>query len=89
MAQTYSDPTREDDPYALPNVEVFYVDEFEAAENARLNGNGTNDFLDCVVADKPGWYWWSCFPGCLPDGDPYGPFDTEQEAITDARDTES
>ena len=89
MAQTYSDPTREDDLYALPNVEVFYVDEFEAAENARLNGNGTNDPIDYVVAETPGWYWWSCFPGCLPDSDPYGPFDTEQEAINDARDTES
>lgn len=31
------------------------------------------------------WYWWPCFPGCLPDGDPEGPFDTEQEAMEDAR----
>ena len=31
-----------------------------------------------------GWYWWACFPGCLPDGDPSGPFETEQEAIKDA-----
>ncbi len=33
---------------------------------------------------KPGFYWWSCFPGCLPDGDPSGPFETEQDAIKDA-----
>lgn len=33
----------------------------------------------------PGWYWWSCFPGCLPDGDPMGPFATEAEALADAR----
>ena len=32
-----------------------------------------------------GWYWWPCFPGCLPDGDPIGPFDYEQEAIDNAR----
>jgi len=32
----------------------------------------------------PGWYWWACFPGCMPDGDPSGPFQTEQEAIDDA-----
>jgi hypothetical protein len=31
------------------------------------------------------WYWWPCFPGCLPDGDPEGPFDTEEEAMEDAR----
>lgn len=24
------------------------------------------------------------FPGCMPDGDPSGPFATEQEAIDDA-----
>jgi hypothetical protein len=33
----------------------------------------------------PGWYWWACFPGCLPDGEPNGPFTTEQEAIDDAQ----
>lgn len=31
-----------------------------------------------------GWYWWPCFPGCLPDGDPVGPFDTERDAVLDA-----
>ena len=31
------------------------------------------------------WYWWSCFPGCLPDGDPCGPFDTSTEAYHDAQ----
>ncbi len=31
------------------------------------------------------WYWWACFPGCLPDtDDALGPFDTEDEAIDDA-----
>tara|TARA_R100001126_G_scaffold102699_1_gene88390 strand:+ start:902 stop:1108 length:207 start_codon:yes stop_codon:yes gene_type:complete len=32
----------------------------------------------------PGWYWWACFPGCMPDGDPAGPFESEQDAIDDA-----
>ena len=35
---------------------------------------------------KSGFYWWSCFPGCLPDGEPSGPFENEQEAIKDATD---
>ena len=38
-----------------------------------------------TVKHLAGWYWWSCFPGCLPDGDPIGPFSTEEEAIADAR----
>ena len=35
--------------------------------------------------ERTGWFWWSCFPGCLPDSDPYGPFDSEQDALDDAR----
>ena len=31
-----------------------------------------------------GWYWWPCFPGCLPDGDAVGPFQTGREAVIDA-----
>jgi hypothetical protein len=34
---------------------------------------------------EAGWYWWACFPGCLPDSDPVGPFATEAEAIADAQ----
>lgn len=34
---------------------------------------------------EPGWYWWACFPGCTPEGDPEGPFATEQEAINAAQ----
>ena len=33
---------------------------------------------------EPGWYWWPCFPGCLPDGDATGPFQTERAAVIDA-----
>lgn len=33
-----------------------------------------------------GWYWWPCFPGCLPDGEPTGPFESEDEAVCDALD---
>ena len=33
---------------------------------------------------KPGFYWQACFPGCLPDSEPMGPFETEEQAIQDA-----
>jgi hypothetical protein len=32
-----------------------------------------------------GWYYWFCFPGCMPDSDPIGPFTTEAEALADAQ----
>lgn len=37
---------------------------------------------------KTGWFWQSCYPGCLPDGDPNGPFDTDAEALADAQEQE-
>jgi hypothetical protein len=74
VSQVYSDPSREADPHALPNVEVFYAKagEWQDFETSERN--------------EAGWYWWPCFPGCLPDGEPSGPFETEAEAIADARD---
>ena len=66
MTQSYFDPSRAEDPYALPVLETFYLD-------------GTDD-----EGDDAGWYWQACFPGCLPDGDPVGPFATEDEALDDA-----
>jgi hypothetical protein len=32
-----------------------------------------------------GWYWWACFPGCMPDGDPMGPFESEAAAYLNAQ----
>ena len=76
MTSEYSDPTREENPYALPNIEVFQVPEDYQPET------------DDGTPLEPGWYWWSCLPGCLPDSEPTGPFDSEQEALEDARDCE-
>ena len=33
---------------------------------------------------KPGWYWWACYPGCLPEGEPSGPFATSSQAHENA-----
>jgi len=79
MTQAYSDPTRADDPHALPNIEVFYMsDQFSAQDDIA--------FSHIVGYADAGWYWWACFPGCLPDGDPIGPFHTEADALADAQD---
>lgn len=74
MAQHYSDPKRASNPTALPDVETFELT-FENTKNFGAEGEPPG----------PGWYWWSCFPGCLPDGEPTGPFDTEAEALADAQ----
>ena len=48
-----------------------------------FEGAGNFSYLSDTVYPR-GYYWWSCFPGCLPDSDPVGPFKTESDAITDA-----
>jgi hypothetical protein len=66
--QVYSDPSREADPWSLPDAEVWFN-----ADDTELEGRG--------------YYYWFCLPGCMPDSEPCGPFDTEAEAIAAARDT--
>jgi hypothetical protein len=64
-----------DQPYG--SCEVFYVSPKFAIECGA-------PYLDEDGLPMPGWYWWACFPGCMPDGEVMGPFDTEQEAMDDA-----
>jgi len=49
-------------------IEVFYAD----------------DELACAFGGSPGWHWWACYPGCLPDSDAFGPFTTSYRALKDA-----
>lgn len=41
-----------------------------------------------VPPTEPGYYWWPCSPGCLPDGDPCGPHRTSAEAHREAMEGE-
>jgi hypothetical protein len=42
-----------------------------------FDGGGDQDL-------SPGWYWWACLPGCMPDGEPSGPFASSMLAKSDA-----
>jgi hypothetical protein len=93
--QTYSDPSRETDPYALPDIEVFQLtaEDFMFAVRDTWMFDAIDDEMsnwgeDIRKAGKAlaGWYWHSCFPGCIPDSDPIGPFETAAEAEADAQD---
>lgn len=78
MSQHYSDPSRETDPYALPDVEVFYMTAAEARQFEHCGGSDDDPPMN-------GWYYWYIMPGCLPDSEPFGPFATEQDAINAMR----
>lgn len=103
MTQAYSDPERESDPHALPDIEVFQLTATEVVQSdedlmyeaskefplMHMNSQEREKALEWAVEESGatgGWFWWSCFPGCLPDSEPFGPFKTEQEALEDARD---
>jgi len=77
--QFYFDETREGEPYSLPDGEVFYADAGD------LWDVDSGCYPSTDEPNDPGWYYWTCFPGCLPDSDPIGPFATEAEALADAR----
>src|ERR1019366_3347501 len=97
MSQHYSDKTHESDPYSLPNVEVFQAVQADCPHCTTTNvGDGFTFYCDSCskgrkgyTADSDqitkGWYWQACFPGCLPDGDPNGPYETEQAAVDAAQ----
>ena len=99
--QAYSNPDRESDPHALPDIEVFELTAEEAVEQdedlmwkagkqfplMHMNSRDREKAIDWAVKESQatgGWFWWSCFPGCLPDGPAMGPFTTKQEALADA-----
>lgn len=88
MSHHYSDPKREDDGYALPDLEVFYVAAMGMSEcpseDCQVSLNSPEQ-ITLHQSEHRGWYWQACFPGCLSDSEPMGPFETEAEALKDAR----
>ena len=64
---------------------------FETFQITRQNRTAWGDGSGCWEDEtgersriRCGWYWQACFPGCLPDGDPMGPFRSEAAAVRDA-----
>ena len=90
MSQAYSDPSRASDKWSLPDVEIFYHQHAKRELCALNAGHKAELYGECVVDAAgdccgTGWYYWTCLPGCMPDSDPFGPFDSEAEALADAQ----
>ena len=62
---------------SLPNAEAFEMTE----EDIRGLDPEDNPYLDDDGDPMPGWYAWTCFPGCMPDSSPSGPYGSAAEAI--------
>ena len=105
MSQHYSNPDRESDPHALPDLEVFQLTAHEVAERdedliheymkrrefrlAGMNSRDRERMLAAICEEQAitgGWFYWYCFPGCMPDSDAVGPYATRDEAVKAAQD---
>jgi hypothetical protein len=89
MTKAYSNPGRAADPHALPDVEIFYVSTRDAEEARDRLDRGDYGHYEADDLTESGWYWWPCFPGCLPDGDANGPFASREAALADAQEDAS
>jgi hypothetical protein len=104
MTQHYSNPDRESDDFALPDIEVFELTAREVAELdeemiwdymkrhefrlASMNSRDREAMFDAMIEEEGiqgGWFWWTCFPGCLPDSSPMGPYASHADALKDAQ----
>lgn len=95
MGYEYSDPAREADPNALPNVEVWSCETIECDDCGAVFAadHGVKlDRVECgecgaVGFSSRGVAWWYAFgsPGCLRDSEPCGPYDTREQALDAAR----
>lgn len=71
-------PFHDEEGETYGSFEVFWHDAKDTEE-----GDVWHDEYGDIWADS-GWYWWACFPGCLPDGEPAGPFARSDLAFYDA-----
>lgn len=102
--QAYSNPDREADEHALPDLEIFQMTAREIVENdedlifeymkrrefrlASMSSRDRDAMFDAMIDEEKiegGWFYWYCFPGCMPDGGAIGPFLTADEAKTAAQ----
>jgi hypothetical protein len=102
--QAYSQPERQDDPWSLPDLEIFELTAHEVAARdeelvheyskrhefrlCHMNSVVREKMLEAIVEEEGiegGWFYWYCFPGCLPDSEASGPYKSHGEALAAAR----
>lgn len=80
--------------FQLTAAEVVERDEelmYEALKQFPLAGFNRRDrqkAIDWAIEESGtngGYFYWYCFPGCLPDSEPIGPFDSYKDALADAQ----
>lgn len=69
--------------WALPDLEVFHFDgDYREGDVFSPECNEGQQL-------PAGWYYWFCFPGCMPGSAPFGPYASEEAALEAAREEHS
>ena len=72
-------------------LDVDLVDEYMKRHEYRMatiSASARDKMLDDVAKEegiKGGWFYWYCFPGCMPDSEAIGPFETAALALAAAQ----
>jgi hypothetical protein len=74
MPYHYENPKDARKLHKLPNIWIDYFTEEELREACPEMEHSEGGYMYCF-----------CFPGCLPDSDWFGPFDSEEAALKNAR----
>lgn len=65
---------------------MFFYSDAERESNPSTLPDVEVFYLDAEDNEESGYYWWFCFPGCLPAMQTaFGPFASQTAAIIDAR----
>ena len=83
MPYHYLDAARESDPHALPDVEVF--DCCEACAPNLIHDRSPEYEAEGCSAPILAYFYWYASPGCLPECEAVGPFESEAAALAAAR----
>jgi hypothetical protein len=100
MSFHYVDESRAADPTYLPSIQTWQADVLEvqcprcgdylAPRTDADNSTdafclGCSNAVPAVLTGNRGWFFWYCFPGCMADSEPCGPYDSESAALDAAR----
>lgn len=81
--QFRSEPTATD-YVGDPPTETYGSFEIFWHDGAGEPGSARSDDEEDFEPQPAGWYWRAYFPGCVPDGEPSGPFASSRQALQDA-----
>lgn len=75
------------DDFLKADARSWQADLLAAAVKDALTGDQDQSEVEAATKEEAvelsGYYWWTCSPGCLPDSEAFGPFETAEEAEED------